>query len=54
MKKLKKKYLCRHCGSSWDEIYLAELCFKIDMENLEREKLEKPVKSNLRKFQKQK
>jgi hypothetical protein len=54
MKKLKKKYFCRHCGCAWDEIYLAELCFKIDMENLEREKFEKPVKSNLRKFQKQK
>ena len=37
---MKKKYYCRHCNKSYDEWYLADLCFKIDMEELENDKLD--------------
>ena len=33
----KNKYPCKHCGTKWSELYLAELCFKVDMENLEKQ-----------------
>jgi hypothetical protein len=39
--KKKKVYPCLHCHTPWDELYLAELCFKIDMENLTKVKGEK-------------
>jgi hypothetical protein len=42
MKQKKRKYYCRYCSTAWDEYYLAELCFKVDMENLQREKENKP------------
>jgi len=38
MKRKIKWYYCKYCGKRWREYYLAELCFKVDMENLEREK----------------
>lgn len=37
----KRKYICLHCQTEWDEDYLAELCFKIDMDNLTKGKDEK-------------
>jgi len=42
MKQKRRCYYCKYCGSKWDEYYLAELCFKTDMENLKREKEDKP------------
>lgn len=39
-KKKKSVFRCRHCGHAWDELYLAELCFKIDMDNLAKTKEE--------------
>ena len=34
MAKKKRQYPCSHCQTLWDELYLAELCYKVDMENL--------------------
>ena len=36
MKKVKKKYVCKHCRKLWDEWYLADLCFLTDMNNLQK------------------
>jgi hypothetical protein len=33
---MKRKYKCLHCRKEWDEPYLADLCFKIDSENLQK------------------
>ena len=33
---MKRKYPCAYCGKEWDEPYLADLCFKIDSENLQK------------------
>jgi hypothetical protein len=35
-RKRKAVYLCKHCGKKWNEHYLSELCFKVDMNNLEK------------------
>jgi hypothetical protein len=32
----KRIWYCRHCHTPWDEDYLADLCFKTDMSNLEK------------------
>lgn len=39
-RKKKVVYYCRHCGYPWEEHYLADLCFKIDMDNLVKGKEE--------------
>jgi predicted ATP-dependent serine protease len=44
MKKQKRLYPCNHCGKNWSEWYLADLCFKCDMENLTKQKDDKPDK----------
>jgi transposase-like protein len=36
----KRVYLCRHCNKTWHEHYLAELCYKVDMDNLTKGKEE--------------
>ena len=46
---MKRKYYCAYCGKEWDEPYLADLCFKIDSENLQKygeADVEKENKSN--------
>jgi hypothetical protein len=30
----KPVYRCKHCHTPWSEHYLADLCFKVDMDNL--------------------
>jgi hypothetical protein len=42
--KQKKFYPCKHCSKNWSEYYLAELCFKYDMEFLTKQKNDKPDK----------
>ena len=44
MKNKKTWFYCHHCGKRWSELYLAELCFKIDMDNAEKEITEIPLK----------
>jgi hypothetical protein len=39
IKKKKRMYACKHCGKKWIEHYLAELCFKVDMRNLGKLKI---------------
>lgn len=52
-KTTKRLYPCRHCGNNWGEWYLADLCYKQDMENLTKEKEDKPiVKKKLKLFNK--
>ena len=31
----KKLYACRHCGKRYERYYLAEICFDLDMSNLQ-------------------
>jgi hypothetical protein len=39
-----KYYYCRFCGTKWQSLYLAELCFEECMKNLEDEKPKKKKK----------
>lgn len=32
-----KWYYCKFCGTKWQSLYLAELCFETDLKNLENE-----------------
>jgi hypothetical protein len=32
--KTRRVFHCRHCRTPWSEDYLADLCFKVDMDNL--------------------
>jgi hypothetical protein len=42
----KRKYICPVCNTPWDEVYLMELCMKIDLDNLEKGKDEKRIATN--------
>lgn len=34
----RRLHYCKHCNSAWTEHYLAELCYKVDMDNLVKAK----------------
>ncbi len=35
----KRKYTCRHCGRKFTTLYMAEICFSLDMKILSQQKL---------------
>ena len=37
---MKKKYYCRHCRKKFNTLYMAEICFDLDIKVLQNEKLE--------------
>jgi len=37
MKKVKRKFSCRHCGKLFDNYYMTEICFNLDLKILQKD-----------------
>ena len=46
MKRRKKRYYCRYCGKKHDSFAMAELCFDLDMKQLQHPSKEKNLISD--------
>lgn len=38
------RFYCRHCGNKFDNRFMADLCFQLDMKKLQFDEPKKPIK----------
>jgi hypothetical protein len=41
--KTNKKYHCKHCNQKFDTLYMADICFQLDLKLLQNDKPDKQI-----------